>query len=247
MTWSVLADSVIGTSHRRLGTPCQDAYAAKVFGTDRDRLVLVVADGAGSARHAEIGSRLACDSLASRVHSLNDGPAPTVDWLTKTIADVRDELASEAERLNACLRDLACTLLVVVAWPDEALIAQIGDGAIVWRSGEEFQLAFWPARGEYANETHFLTQEDFVAALTIRREPSALQEVALLSDGLQIVALDYALKAPHLPFFEPLLKWMASAEDMTALQQPFRTFLEWDRFDSHTDDDKTLLLACRQP
>jgi len=69
MPWSVLGQSVIGTSHRARGTPCQDAFGFCTFGLDGERLVIVAADGAGSASHSELGATLACGELVRRVEA----------------------------------------------------------------------------------------------------------------------------------------------------------------------------------
>src|SRR4051812_13925070 len=67
--WRYILASVPGTSHDKTGTPCQDASACEIVGDTEQAscLVAVVADGAGSARLAEVGSSLACKSLVAIV------------------------------------------------------------------------------------------------------------------------------------------------------------------------------------
>lgn len=66
LSWRVAAASVEGTSHTKQGTPCQDAMTVKFFheGGGREVLVIVVSDGAGSAKYSDVGSSLACSTLA---------------------------------------------------------------------------------------------------------------------------------------------------------------------------------------
>ena len=70
MTWTVLGDSVIGTSHRTRSTPCQDAFRIATFGPSAEWLVVAVADGAGSASRSEVGATMACDEFARRVEAV---------------------------------------------------------------------------------------------------------------------------------------------------------------------------------
>lgn len=55
--------NVAGPSHREAGIPCQDSCAVERIG---ERLVVTaVADGLGSERHSDIGSRVACSTAVS--------------------------------------------------------------------------------------------------------------------------------------------------------------------------------------
>jgi serine/threonine protein phosphatase PrpC len=59
--WRVVGASVAGTSHTRLGIPCQDSNLSEILPSGF--LVAVVADGAGSAAHADVGSQLAVKTV----------------------------------------------------------------------------------------------------------------------------------------------------------------------------------------
>ena len=69
-----------------------------------------------------------------------------------------------------------------------------------------------------------------------------MQGVSLLTDGLQMLALDYANNIPHVPFFSPLFK-LTTEENFTI--EALSRFLESERVCERTDDDKTLVLAVR--
>jgi len=158
---------------------------------------------------------------------------------------VRGTLLDEAARRELRPRDLACTLLVAVVGPSSAIFAQLGDGAIVVGNGVERRCVFWPEPAEYANVTDFLSDDHYANALRIRKTDELIVELAVLTDGLQRLALDFALEAPHAAFFTPLFRSLGSAEDASALAEPFEAFLDSAAINARTDDDKTLLLAVR--
>jgi serine/threonine protein phosphatase PrpC len=98
--WRVAAASVCGTSHAKIGKPCQDTYRWAVL--PEGTLVAAVADGAGSAAHAEVGAaraaQTAVDTLRARLAQL---PLPQDDtgWrtlLSETMEAARTALDTDA-------------------------------------------------------------------------------------------------------------------------------------------------------
>ena len=78
----------------------------------------------------------------------------------------------------------------------------------------------------------------------VHREPHAA--VAGFSDGLQNVALHFASRSVHAPFFDSKFEALQTTEDETSLRVPLMEFLSSAALAERTDDDKTLVLACRQ-
>jgi hypothetical protein len=250
--WKLLFQSVRGTAHERAGLPCQDRCLARLRPTRAGpALLLACADGAGSAPRAERGAEAACRGLARLVFAdLADGLAVAavdrdvaLSWLLR----LRRLLADEAERCGAEAADLACTLLLAVVADDTAVFAQVGDGAIVAGRGDGYEPVFWPQRGEYANCTHFLTDPDAEHNFLFERRPGRLEEVALLSDGLQMLALTFADRSAHQPFFAPMFRRLRAARPGEGLAAELRRFLESPAVNGRSDDDKTLVLATRAP
>src|SRR5262245_60422188 len=66
--WRYASASVIGTSHGKSGSPCQDSHGCRVF-VDKERPVLAVAvsDGAGSAINSTVGATITCATLLEQV------------------------------------------------------------------------------------------------------------------------------------------------------------------------------------
>ena len=204
---------------------------------------MAVADGAGSASHADTGATTACDEFIRRVGLVPPETLLTPDGMVELFRDVREAVLAEAERLGVSGRELACTALLAVIGPSVAAFAQIGDGAMV--VGD--RVIFWPEPAEYANATDFLTDDDWAAKLHFAMTDVPVTEVAVLTDGLQRLALDFQGKAPHAAFFRPLFDALRSATDVEALVEPFRDFLDSPRVNARTDDDKTLVIAVRRP
>jgi hypothetical protein len=248
--WKLLAQSVAGSTHQRLGLPCQDACALSCdVISDQPIIILTCADGAGSARFADVGAALACETIVKRaLVDMRQGlmiEAIESDTVLYWMDGARKQLEFEAAQRQAGIRDLACTFLLAVVGEHSATFAQIGDGAIVTRYSDEYRPVFWPQAGEYANTTHFLTQDDFADHLEFVRFDERIDELAIFSDGLQRLALNIAGRMGHRPFFEPLftrLRAVASGDD---LREPLRQFLESPRVAQRSDDDKTLILATR--
>jgi hypothetical protein len=160
---------------------------------------------------------------------------------------VREAIIAEAEARRVRSRELACTALLAVVGPSDATFAQLGDGAIVLGGEPECRAVFWPEPSEYANSTDFLTDERFADAIHFTTVPTPVSELALLTDGLQRLALDFAARKPHLGFFRPLFERLRSVDNTEELYEPFRGFLDSPRVNARTDDDKTLILAVRRP
>lgn len=247
MTWAVLGESVAGTSHRARGLPCQDACRFSTFGPRGEWLVVAVADGAGSASHAQVGAAAACDELARRVGPDRPGSLLGREGMHAIISEVRQALVAEAGRLGVPPREVACTAILAIVGPEGAAFAQVGDGCVVVGGGAGYEAVFWPEPAEYANATDFLTDERFVEAFRFATIPRPLTEVAVFTDGLQRLALDFSARAPHPGFFGPLFGGVRTAENPSDLGGPFRSFLDSARVNERTDDDKTLVLAVRRP
>lgn len=253
--WKALAKSVQGSGHKRLGTACQDACLTNLCevgldsaGAAQSVLVLAVADGAGSADHSDVGAQTACRVIHEVIaeHLLRPDWAPVsrelaIAWYER----VRLELEREAESLAVPSRQLACTLLVAMIAENAAAFCQIGDGAHVIRDREELRPVFWPQSGEYANTTNFVTSPRIERDLMFEWREGRIDDVALFTDGLQSLALNYGTKQAHQPFFTPLLEALRNHPNPMELAGPMQAFLESKNLSDRTDDDLTLILATR--
>jgi hypothetical protein len=243
--WRVVAAREPGTSHLRTGTPCQDAFAWAQVG---ESLLLFAADGAGSAARAEEGSRLAVDAAleAARAELASGEPRDAEGWrplLERIVRAARDRLEAESGEL----RDLSTTLLGVFLSPRHLAALQVGDGWIVIENGGDMRALIPPVKGEYFNETVFLTSSGFAERARYEvLDGEEVSGVAVLTDGLEMVSMDLAEGTPHEPFFRPLFELARDpGEDAEAQEREIGDFLRSERICARTDDDKTLILAVR--
>jgi len=221
---------------------------------DREFLIGLVADGAGSTTDGGRGADIACEKarecIIGTLRQDGDLSRITDDTVRVWIGTARDAIAAEAAAGGKRLKDYACTFLGVVAGEGQALFFQVGDGAIVVStSNGEYETVFWPEQGEYANTTFFVTDDDFTGHLDIRNGDPAPLEIALFTDGLQTLALSFAQKKAHAGFFRPLFLALRQHPDGGFLDFSCQlsAFLSRDDVSARSDDDKTLVLAVQVP
>lgn len=245
--WRYLAVSCIGSSHVESGVPCQDASLAVHILPDS--ILLVAADGAGSAKFADEGAQIACNSIheAISAHVAEGGrlDALTADHVDRWLEAVVARLHIQANAREVGVRELACTLVVAIASPSVSHFFQVGDGAIVVRREAGLEPATWPANGEYANTTYFVTDDRAQDNLFTALNQPPVEDVALLTDGLQTLALQFAERRVHEPFFEGFFHHLKQqpAGNSIHLSQLMQEYLGSPVVNKRTDDDKTLLLA----
>lgn len=248
--WSWAAARAVGTSHLASAQPCQDAFDCTVFRCAGAPPVLVaaLADGAGSAPLAETGARVATCHFVEVVHqALLEGVAPgdAEALIRYGMTQVRIALGLVAGRQERSIADYACTLLATVLAADGGAAGQIGDGAIVIDDGRGGWLpVHWPDHGEYANTTRFVTEADFADALQVTRLPVAPRRIAMFSDGLERLVLDFKQRTAHGPFFESVFRRLDRAPGRSGLvSHELEQLLSSERVNARTDDDKSLFCA----
>ncbi len=249
--WKHLSGSTAGTSHEYNGLPCQDYAECRLLSVETTPILIVVcADGAGSASQAEIGARLACKSFLDVASTALGNGLRVAEIARQQVLhwheEARARLSGEAGLLNLEIGDYACTFLTAIVSHDAAVFSQIGDGAIVIGRDDGYQTIFWPQSGEYANTTFFLTGSDFAERLEVRSLDHDVDELALITDGLQPLALHYASRTVHSAFFAPMFESLRKADCPEELEGPLEEFLRSQAVNDRTEDDKTLVLATRR-
>ena len=257
MAWRAIARCATGTSHLKQQMPCQDYGGCKIL---NNVIVGAVADGAGSAKYADIGANLAVETVLQylagveqwlqkhkNVGELQPQPLPEIEarrLFTQTVNKVVAAMEAQAQRGGYSIEDLACTLLVVIATPNWVAAMQIGDGFIVVRpEQEEPQLLFSPDKGEYINETTFVTSANALDRMRVCVHSGKQEFICASTDGLERLAIRMSDNTPFAPFFQPLEEYMQELGNPEQEDEYLMKFLDSDRLNARTDDDKTLLLC----
>jgi serine/threonine protein phosphatase PrpC len=248
-SWRVVGAAATGVAHQRHGLPCQDFQAHRILAIGAEQALLIaLADGAGSAEHADLGARQAVVSILDALESgLTTGESAPLDFekvVWQAFEAAQQALYDLAEQEDLPVRSLATTLTCVVAADGFLTIGQVGDGSVVVQTGQDQLVAVTqPQRGEYANETFFLVQEDALEHLQVHILHQPVQALAVLSDGLVRLALRLPANQPHGPFFKPLFHFAATNVDPDSAAEQLADFLNSERVSARTDDDKSIVLA----
>lgn len=249
--WRWAAAARRGVSHERSDVRLQDAYTCFLpQGARSDVLVAVVSDGAGSASHGGEGASLVCRTIAvrSRTYFRSNDELPGDPEILEWIDSSRDRIGAVASRRGLTRRDFACTLVGMISSGASSVVFHVGDGCAVAldQTGNWFTPT-WPDHGEYASTTSFVT-DDPIANTRIQRVQEEIRGLAVFSDGLERLALQFSNKTPFSPFFEGMARPLFATTSIgrnRELSSALHRYLGSESINSRTDDDKSLVLAVR--
>lgn len=202
--WIVVGASVKGNGHIQSNMPCQDNHKFESIGNGWG--VAVVSDGAGSASHSELGSKVVVvraifhfKKLIEEQGWLKNNTLPTdMEWWQKSydvLKTIRNEVALVAKKNNVEVKSLSATCLVVIYSPLGLLAVHVGDGRMGYKSVTgEWKAMMTPHKGEEANQTIFLVSDFWsipnfalsgvlVPESIVVREP--VKAFTLMSDGCE--------------------------------------------------------------
>jgi len=252
MIWKAIGQSEAGTSHVASGKSCEDniTYTIVADAAGEEVLVCCASDGAGSAKFGGRASEYTTQTFFHRLTDFAKSGNEISEADIYTIAeDVYEALQHEAEDRSVELNEFSCTLLGMYITKTKACFFQIGDGAIVRNDGSGFYVpVWWPFNGEYQNTTSFLIDDPTLPNLNIQIIEGGVDEVALFTDGLQMLILNTEEQNVHQPFFEPFFRYLrltTQPDQENILKIKLSEYLNSAVINTRTDDDKTLFLASR--
>ena len=193
--WRVAGASVIGKQHEQAGGQCEDAWSCARRALQRGHEVVAVclSDGAGSAANGRAGARIVSRALAywlvANADKVIGGTAN--DQKRVIVSPLKRVLRRAALRNGATLRSYACTVVATLTTTDGRwLTVHIGDGAIVGAFAGTLRIVSAPQKGEFANETFFVTDDDSLESVQIQSgeagDPDPPPEAfALFTDGIE--------------------------------------------------------------
>ncbi len=252
--WIVSSAVIRGVSHIDTDIPCQDSVNFKVIGS---WFVGVVSDGAGSALNSHFGSKLAVQVIVevlekevAKRNSDND-MALMPDVISDAIAEARARLGDNLQK-DETLEDYHCTVVGIVANEQGSVFFHVGDGLGIASTADidkkQQTVDYWrktqlslPENGEYANETFFITQENWREHLRCIVISNPIDVIVLASDGPMALLLQSG--KPNNGFIDVVLEHLGRTDAQDERDTYVDRILSASEVDAITSDDKSLLVA----
>ena len=166
--WRRVFDAVVGSSHLRVNPPipCQDSVLSVLI----PRPAIFVADGAGSARLSHFGSSAVVRYLNRFTASIEDINQEILDKDRQEDIEIEKKYANRfikyatqilielSEEQKESFDLFRCTLLITVIGKNKLFWLKVGDGFIVIEKGQNLELIGPLGKGDFANQTTFLTE-----------------------------------------------------------------------------------------
>lgn len=236
--------SVIGTSHLATYTPCHDAHTYRIL-PDNLGYIACVSDGMGSASRAELGSLTASlfvvDFLEKHLN-LDMSDSEVIQLIKEGYVQTNQLLEETADLHELNIKDLNATLLVFVSIQDRQFFGQVGDCTAIGKSGDTYKVLVPQQRGEYANATFSICNMESIDNGLFEKCDAFYPMIALMSDGIESISISAKDSVVSSLFFEPFFKvFLHKNYNQLEVQKSLERFLQSERINKKTDDDKTLL------
>lgn len=213
--WTLAFASATGKSHRENNIPCQDAFRMKRLPCNCG--IAIVADGAGSSSHSQLGSRLLADigitlfsdKLSKSGFLRKKRPLRKDHWrriVLKCFTQLQTELIKLSDDKGLHIKNLSSTIIVVAFSPWGIMSAHIGDGRAAYCNLDKlWQSIITPFSGSEAGATVFFTTKEvwdkpdrFIETRCIKDNVTGF---SLSSDGLEKTTFLCYVKYPNKELF----------------------------------------------
>jgi hypothetical protein len=270
--WVIAKGSSIGGRHIEDNLSCQDSNAV-FYNLEMDYGIAIVSDGAGSANHSDLGSKIVVEK---GIELLNEKFTETSfqDLVQKEQIEV-DTFFIEFYKLlykkfeeyslenDLPIKSLAATSIIVVFSKSGLICSHIGDGRAGYQDNENTWFSVLePFKGEEANQTIFITSDIWESPnkfIRTTRVKNQIQSFTLMSDGCESATFELnrfneetqfyeKLNNPYPKFFNPniaILRELAlSGKSSEEIDELWLKFLHNGNSKFESEiDDKTLILG----
>lgn len=240
--WKVVKATMRGTSHIKDNLPCQDVVDSSISSVK----IIVLADGAGSAKYSDLGAKYACNAIISNVERrFNKLYDTDLQLLKKRLVNsIQLRLYNSASKKKTDINEFCSTLLFAAIKGSKLLIGHIGDGVIgaIDNEGKNIVISE-PERGEFANTTFFTTTPDYRSHFRIYKlSVDGFKSIFLMSDGTaDCFYLRSGQKFSNA--INKISKWMETT-DISEINEAISENMH-DTFPSKTSDDCSFIMIQR--
>ena len=248
MDYEVLTygESRRGRSHEKNGKPLQDSSYHGLLKDNPEISLLIVADGVGSAPHAEDGSRIAVEESRKFLENQKTIGKEQIQSAYREAFIAIKKYAKEEEN---DLSDYDTTLSIAVFNSETGAIVygHSGDGAIIAiRKDGINECITTPQKGSDA--TSVIPLRD-TTAWVFDEKKGPYVAVMAMTDGVLDILMPGILRMTDEPIYVRLTSWLADIkfyEDGKDWEEQFKQRLDYIFSDVHkgnTNDDLTLIVA----
>lgn len=241
--------SLIGSSHLKRNIGCQDSN--KMVLLSNGWVVAAVADGVGSAKHSDIASGIAVDTVIEICNNhigeqtkLNDVKEIILEAYKKAEERIEEYVKSH----NDDIFDYDTTLSMVVYDGENLVYGHVGDGGIIGLTNE----------GRYEKITLPQKAEDGICVIPLRAgqdfwvidEAKGKYASALLTtDGMYDTFYPYLLRENNPDIYVPLIRFFmdnnvlfATADNIKDIEISRMQYMQSEAYAS-VSDDKTIAVV----
>ena len=236
--------SLVGKSHLVKKTCCQDAH--RVLKMENGWIIAAVADGVGSAKNSQIGSRIAVDTVVEfcNEHMPWDYNLISIKSMMRTAYNYAfKQILRESKKSNEPIDSYDTTLTMVIYDGKRIIYGHSGDGAIIGLT----------VYGDYIEVTKPQKGPDGVTVIPLRSGYTQwvidtyeedLASVMLMTDGMLDTLCPYLLKditnkkdniyMPLGLYFSDPTGWPEDADELSGEFNEIKSFIESsDDYDSN--------------
>lgn len=174
--------SVIGPAHVRAKLPNQDAYLTKNFGS---YALMVVSDGMGSKKHADIGAKATCKAVYKAIRNYVYTQRKHYTKDRNIFCMIKQEWLKLIKPHSP--KDCCATCLFILMSKKKCFIAMLGDGLIYIRGNksEHSTLMLDEKLEDFSNSTVSMCSTNYLNEWKVKTISSKkIQSMIITSDGI---------------------------------------------------------------
>jgi hypothetical protein len=270
--WIIAKGSSIGGRHIEEKLPCQDSNSV-FYNLEMDYGIAIVSDGAGSASHSDLGSKIIV-TKGIELLNLKFTEISFYELIQKEQIEVDNFFIDFYKLLyknfqeysleyDLPVKSLAATSIIVIFNKSGLICSHIGDGRAGYQdSKNDWHSILEPFKGEEANQTIFITSDiwdkpnEYIRTIKIN---NPVQSFTLMSDGCESATFELnryneetqlyeRLNSPYPKFFNPnvqILRELAiGGKSPEEIDDLWLKFLKNGNSKFESEiDDKTLILG----